>query len=75
MSNSEKKQDNFLNSLVVCGDIKSYEYEKVYDEPGRDVRTTERLILVFPSGASITLDTFCSGVMENTALLIDGKVG
>ena len=59
-----------LDSLVDSGDISSYEYTKEWDEPGKDKRTTEKLCITFPNGYTLTLDTFCSGSMENTHLEI-----
>lgn len=71
MSTSEKKTNASLDTLVTRGDITSYEYSKEYEDPGKDMRTTEKVVLVFPSGNTVTLDTFCSGCAENTVLEID----
>lgn len=66
--------NQILNNLVASGEIKSYKYVCV-DDLGNEglkgkFRNTERLILTFPSGKTLCLDTFCSGSSENTVLEI-----
>jgi len=69
---SEKKTNQLLDTLVTQGSLTSYSYSKEYEEPGRDMRTTEKLTLVFPDGNQLTVDTFCSGCAENTSLDFSG---
>jgi len=66
-------KDEILQDLVSNGDLLSYEYENIEDVPGSYFRETERLILVFPSGKNLILDTFCSGSGQNTCLMIGAK--
>ena len=75
MSTSEKKPQALLDQLVAEGDLKSYQYSKEYEKAGVDMRTTEKVVLVFPSGNELTLDTFCSGSAENTVLGFSGITG
>jgi hypothetical protein len=64
-----------LNQLIASGDITSYQLT-LHDEDGNLIekskgsRETERLVLTFPSGKILTVDTFCSGCAENTCLVI-----
>ena len=72
-------KNEILDDLVQSGEISSYLYENV-DENGKTTknligyRNTERLIITFPSGKVICLNTFCSGCAENTSLeIVAGK--
>lgn len=62
--------NSILEELVNIGDLKSYNYETVEDDFGSDFRETERVILVFPSGSKLVLETFCSGSGQNTCFMI-----
>ncbi len=71
-------KNEVLDSLVKSGDIVSYGYEQLDEDgnPGEsDSRNSERLILIFPSGKNLILDTCCSGESENTILMISHGVG
>lgn len=63
-------KDEILQDLVSNGDLVSYEYDNVEDEIGSCFRETEKLVLNFPSGKRLVLDTFCSGSGQNTCLMI-----
>jgi hypothetical protein len=62
-----------MERLVKSGDISSYMYQKVDDGGTADqtskFRNTERLTIVFPSGASLKIDEICSGCSENVSLI------
>lgn len=64
-----KMTSEVLESLVLSNDILSYEYVEI-SEDGHEpqTRNTERVKLVFPSGHVFTIDTFCSGCLENTSM-------
>lgn len=63
-----------LDELVTSGDLVSYKLEnfneegQLIDHQGEGMRETQRLILEFPSGNTLVIDTFCSGSAENTYL-------
>jgi len=65
-----------LDELVESGDLKSYSFT-LHDEDGKKIdrpsgmRQTHRLVLEFPSGKTITIDTSCSGVLENSFMIIE----
>lgn len=65
-----------LEKLILSGDIKNYKIDSI-DEEGEVVshprgnRNTERLTIRFPSGNLLVVDTFCSGVSENTSMTFD----
>ena len=63
-----------LDKLVSNGDILSYEYHEM-DENGElckksEFRNSERLTILFSSGAKLILDTFCSGISEDTGIIV-----
>lgn len=62
-----------LDKLVAEGTLQSYRFVDV-DENGEENkasphRNTQKLTLNFPNGQILTIDTFCSGSLENTALI------
>lgn len=60
-----------LDGAVQAGDLKSYELFTVEEEPDSGMREHDRLVLVFPSGNKLTIDTICSGIRENVSIYID----
>jgi len=63
-----------LDELVAKGMIKSYTILNV-DKDGNigkesKHRNSEQLRMVFPNGEMITIDTFCSGCLENTTIIV-----
>jgi len=63
-----------LDFLVEKGDIVFYTYENLDEEgnPGEgEFRNTERLTLLFSSGNKLILDTCCSGMNQNTVLMME----
>jgi Rnl2 family RNA ligase len=63
-----------LDKLVAKGLIKSYTILNV-DEDGNvgqrsQSRNTEQLRMVFPNGEMMTIDTFCSGCLEDTIIMV-----
>lgn len=67
-------KNELLDYLVKKGDIVFYTYENLDEEgnPGESgFRNTERLILLFPSGNKLILDTCCSGMNENTVFMME----
>lgn len=64
-------KNDILDALVFDGEIKSYSYEMVEEEPGSHMRESEELTLVLLSGRTIKIGTVCSGSMENTSLLFE----
>lgn len=60
-----------LSGLVSRGELKDFKLETIEEEPGSGMREHDRLTLVLPSGEQIVIDTFCSGVSENTSIYID----
>lgn len=60
-----------LNGLVARGALKNFKLETIEEEPGSGMREHDRLLLVLPSGEQIVIDTICSGVSENTSIIID----
>lgn len=74
-----KMTNEILDSLVRSGELSSYKYEEILESPDSEVRTTEQLELVFPSGKKLIIDTFCSGCLQNTSLFFgtpdeDGRI-
>lgn len=67
---------NALNYLEEKGVIKNYHYLHL-DENGdlghSEMRNTERLVLTFNNGDVLTIDTVCTGVLENTEMFIELK--
>ena len=64
-----------LDELVRNGVIKDYELEIVSDEgiigtASPKGRNTDRLTITFNDGHLLTLDTFCSGCLEDTCLIV-----
>ncbi len=73
--------EEYLNELVAAGAIKSHAKYNV-DENGvvgktSHGRNTERLVLELNSGHKICIDTFCSGCLEDTGIIVskDDKEG
>lgn len=70
---------HLLENLVKTGVLKSYSLKTldVDGNPitnlGNDMRETDELELVFPSGETLVISTFCSGSAENTSLIIDKR--
>jgi hypothetical protein len=62
-----------LDKLVVNGTLTGYELFTEEFELGSGSRETEKLVLSFPNGSKLTIDTFCSGSSENTCLIIEVK--
>ena len=72
-------KDKKLDELVDCGAIKSYEYVDVDfhgfvkdDKIGEDseMQNSQRIKIVFPNGADLTVDAFCSGSLENVSFSV-----
>lgn len=59
-----------LDMLVSIGSLLGYKYSTVEFEPGSGNRATEQLVLLFPNGSALKLDTFCSGSSQNTVLVV-----
>lgn len=65
-----------LDSLLLDGMIVAYKFVncdeegKVVDRP-KGFRNTQKLMLTFPNGAQLVIDSFCSGSSEDSVLLID----
>ena len=62
---------NKLEELKQKGIITSFELLNLDDEGNvgeSSHRNTEQLILTFPIGDTLTIDTFCSGSSEDTTL-------
>lgn len=70
MSEKYKK----LDELVKKGLIKSYCVTNISEDGVPDAvskfRNTEQLVLEFTMDDKLTIDTFCSGMSENTTLFI-----
>jgi hypothetical protein len=70
-------KNTVLDSLVEREVIKNYtllnvDADGVVTDSIRDSwRNTERLLLTFPDGTTLKIDTFCSGSSENTDLLFE----
>lgn len=62
--------NNVMDKLVEEKEIKGYFLDTIEFEPGSNSRKTDKLIIVFNSGKTLTIDTFCSGINENTVLII-----
>ena len=67
-----------LDRLVENGTIDSYSIEN-YDSFGKagnlDSRgsNTQRLTLIFPNREKLVIDTYCSGSLQNTVLIISSE--
>lgn len=64
-----------LDKLVEAGTIESY-YLDVVNEEGQvgfkgKCRNTQKLHLVFPDGNTLTIDTYCSGCMEDSGFILE----
>jgi hypothetical protein len=61
---------NKLDQLKASGTILNWQLVNVDDtgSPNRTskFRNSERLIITFPNGETLTLGTFCSGSLENS---------
>lgn len=61
-----------LDKLVKNGSIKSYNFKNIScdGEPNTtsEFRNTERLEITFLNGESLTIDTGCSGCLENASM-------
>jgi len=57
-----------LDALVAAHSLTGYEYDKVYQVPGQEVCTRERVTLFFPDGRRLVIDQGCSGSLENLSL-------
>jgi hypothetical protein len=62
-----------LEELVSKGVLVSWKIVNV-DEDGNvgrksKYRNSERMVLVFPSGETLSVDTFCSGIREDTCFV------
>lgn len=60
------KQNEQLDNLVKSGDLQSYSYQVSKEK----FCNYETLSLVFPSGKTVKLETYCSGVSEDTGVII-----
>jgi hypothetical protein len=69
-----KQTNKKLESLIKNGTILSYEINNIsyYGKLNEysESRNTEQLIIHFPNGESLTIDTFCSGAAEDTLIFI-----
>jgi hypothetical protein len=64
-----------LDALVQENSIAGYSYIKQYMTEARDDDgATEKIILRFHSGKELILDTLCSGVLENTSIIVSGSL-
>lgn len=67
--------EDILKSLIDSGTIKSYSLTTL-DEDGFAIdneegsRNTERLVIEFNDGRTLSINTFCSGSLENTVLIL-----
>jgi len=66
-------KDNTLDKFVASGDILSYTYENMVNHECPGSEETQLLIITFPSGKVLTIDTFCSGSAHNTVMIF-GKL-
>ena len=65
--------NEILDNLVTSGVIKSYSLVGLDEngDPGESYfRNSEKLSLVFSNGQILVLDTYCSGVLENSGFCI-----
>jgi hypothetical protein len=62
--------DKILDTLVKEGVIASYLLETIEDEPRDGMREADKLTITFTSGHILVLNTFCSGFLENTKILV-----
>lgn len=65
-----KLTDDKLDDLVESGTISSYEYTDRKEFPDSTSRNIERLVIIFPNGNKLELETFCVGRSENTSIMI-----
>ena len=67
-------KDQYLDELVASGTLHSYYYcnidENYNEDAVSEYRNSERLILRFPDGNSLKIDTICTGINENTKIVI-----
>ena len=77
-------KNKILDNLIESGILKDYKYVAV-DEDDVEIkdhtyaeesasRNTERLILIFSNDQILKIDTFCSGILENTELFLDDRI-
>ena len=65
-----------LDDLVANGTIQSYSV-KIFDMDGIEIekeqgsRCTQKLTLIFVNGQVCEIESFCSGISENTCLIIE----
>ncbi len=62
-----------LLGLIATGQLARYEFVSLDDRglPGKsESRNTERLVLWFPNGKGVVIDSFCSGSSQNTVLQV-----
>lgn len=67
-------KDQHLDDLVASGTLHSYYYcnidENCNEDAVSEYRNSERVILRFPNGKSLKIDTICTGINENTKIII-----
>ena len=67
-------KDQYLDDLVASGTLHSYYYCNIDENCNEDkvsqYRNAERLILRFPNGKNLKIDTICTGINENTKIVI-----
>lgn len=65
-------KNDLLDSLVGNGTIQSYHYVNVSEDgvEGEESynRNTEKLVIVFNTNETLTINTFCSGCAEDTVM-------
>lgn len=62
-----------LSQLVQNGTIISFLFQELDDEGNvghSKFRNSERLVLTFPNGEKLALETFCSGCAEDTSFCL-----
>jgi len=65
-SDNAKLLDKFVRHGIILG----YSIQKVYQEPGIEMCTSQELVLTFPGGHTLTVNTMCSGTSENVDLIL-----
>ena len=67
-------RNEYLDELVSSGTLHSYYYcnidENLNEDKVSQYRNAERLILRFHDGKKLKLDTTCTGINNNTKILI-----
>lgn len=67
-------KDQYLDELVASGTLHSYYYCNIDENHNEgavsEYRNADRLILRFPNGKSLKIDTICTGINENTKIVI-----